>query len=244
MSGSTQCLPCDVSFYQPSEGQTSCLACYESRTTRLLGASSELDCVCKGGKIEVPSDENSSTCVDCPDGLNCPEGSTVQKLEAATGVSDTQTPFVKKGFTANSIDPLKTYKCVEEHWCPGGAPGTCFGGREGIACGDCPVGTYWANKCEECGLAMPVVWISGLTILVIGLCGSYYMLTSSYTAKASVLMCTTASLGMLLALFQNLGVLSTVTVPWPPGRATKKGNGRPNDRMGHNGPGEFELNLN
>ena len=54
-------------------------------------------------------------------------------------------------------------------------------------------------------------------MIVIGVCGSYYMLTSSYTAKASVMMSTTAALGMLIALFQNLGVLNTVAVEWPAG---------------------------
>ena len=49
------------------------------------------------------------------------------------------------------------------------------------------------------------------------MCGSYYTLTSSYTAKASVMMSTTAALGMLVALFQNLGVLNTVAVEWPAG---------------------------
>ena len=52
---------------------------------------------------------------------------------------------------------------------------------------------------------------------MVGVCGSYYMLTSSYTAKASVMMSTTAALGMLVALFQNLGVLNTVAVEWPAG---------------------------
>ena len=56
-----------------------------------------------------------------------------------------------------------------------------------------------------------------MTLALVCIFGSYYMLTSSYTAKASVMMSTTAALGMLVALFQNLGVLNTVAVQWPDG---------------------------
>ena len=56
-----------------------------------------------------------------------------------------------------------------------------------------------------------------MTVVVLGVCGSYYLLTSSYTAKASVMMSTTTALGMLVALFQNLGVLNTVAIQWPDG---------------------------
>ena len=117
----------------------------------------------------------------------------------------------------NPEEPLDTYKCAGELYCPGGSPGECFGGREGLTCGDCSDGHYWgSNQCEPCG-AVPVAWALSLTLVVLGVCGSYYMLTSSYTAKASVMMSTTAALGMLVALFQNLGVLNTVAVPWPAG---------------------------
>ena len=86
-----------------------------------------------------------------------------------------------------------------------------------MTCGECADGHYWAsNNCEPCG-AVPAAWAFSVTVVVVGVCGSYYMLTSSYTAKASVMMSTTAALGMLVALFQNLGVLNTVAVEWPAG---------------------------
>ena len=119
------------------------------------------------------------------------------------------------GIRGNPLVPLDTYKCTAELFCPGGSPGQCFGDREGLTCGDCADGHYWASdQCEPCG-AVSVAWALLVTMLVLGVCGSYYMLTSSYTAKASVMMSTTAALGMLVALFQNLGVLNTVAVPWP-----------------------------
>ena len=81
----------------------------------------------------------------------------------------------------------------------------------------CADGYYWAsNQCEPCG-AVSTAWALSVTLALVCIFGSYYMLTSSYTAKASVMMSTTAALGMLVALFQNLGVLNTVAVQWPDG---------------------------
>ncbi|CAK9000598.1 Uncharacterized protein SCF082_LOCUS6566, partial [Durusdinium trenchii] len=140
--------------------------------------------------------------------------STIEKLEAADGTTDLKIPFVKKG---NPEEPLDTYRCTAELFCPGGSPGVCFGDRKGLTCGDCADGYYWAsNQCEPCG-AVSTAWALSVTLALVCIFGSYYMLTSSYTAKASVMMSTTAALGMLVALFQNLGVLNTVAVQWPDG---------------------------
>ena len=212
--GSTQCTVCGVGEYQPASASTSCLACPSSRTTLLLGASTLDDCKCQEGQIET----NDKVCVECWEGFNCPEGSTVALLEAATGTGDERRPFVKKGFYANPLSPLDAYRCTDPFFCPGGAPDTCVGIKTGLTCGECPDGYYWGStSCQECGVAVPLAWGICVTVLVVAVFMSYYTLTSSYTAKASVLMCTTASLGMLMALFQNLGVLNTVDVPWPPG---------------------------
>ncbi|CAK9093024.1 unnamed protein product [Durusdinium trenchii] len=213
MFGSISCTPCNEGEYQPDTAQTSCIPCDASRTTLLLGASSLADCVCQAGKIE-----QLSTCEDCSEeSMHCPKGSTVAMLVAAQGTTDIRGPFVKKGFFSNPLVPLDTYKCTAELFCPGGSPGQCFGDREGLTCGDCADGHFWgSDQCEPCG-AVPVAWAFSVTMVVLGVCGSYYMLTSSYTAKASVMMSTTAALGMLVALFQNLGVLNTVAVPWPAG---------------------------
>ncbi|CAK8991648.1 unnamed protein product, partial [Durusdinium trenchii] len=213
MYGSTRCTPCNEGDYQPDAAQTSCIPCGASRTTLLLGASSVADCVCQEGKIE-----KLSTCMECDEqSMHCPRGSTIEKLEAADGTTDLKIPFVKKGFFSNPEEPLDTYRCTAELFCPGGSPGVCFGDRKGLTCGDCADGYYWAsNQCEPCG-AVSTAWALSVTLALVCIFGSYYMLTSSYTAKASVMMSTTAALGMLVALFQNLGVLNTVAVQWPDG---------------------------
>ena len=94
MFGSISCTPCNEGEYQPDTAQTSCIPCDASRTTLLLGASSLADCVCQAGKIE-----QLSTCEDCSEeSMHCPKGSTIAKLVAAQGTTDTRGPFVKKGF--------------------------------------------------------------------------------------------------------------------------------------------------
>lgn len=40
--------------------------------------------------------------------------------------------------------PLHVFNCLDAIYCPGGRPGTCFGGRVGPACSGCPPGTYWS----------------------------------------------------------------------------------------------------
>ena len=38
------------------------------------------------------------------------------------------------GFTSSSSRPMEIYKCASSEACPGGAAGSCAGGREGLAC--------------------------------------------------------------------------------------------------------------
>ncbi|CAE7031767.1 unnamed protein product, partial [Symbiodinium sp. CCMP2456] len=180
--------------YLDTGGQTGCISCDEVRTTRLLAASRREDCVCKPGLIEA----SPGVCVSCGEGLYCPVGSTAR-------------PEVLPMYFSSMEVPLETYRC-QSH-CPGGAPGSCDGGRVGRTCSECPDNFYSSgNQCVECGVALPVLWLLGVGIVVCSIFSSYYLLTSSYTAKASVLTCTTCSFGMMVSLFQNLGVIQTVSV--------------------------------
>eukprot|EP00434_Breviolum_minutum_P005675 symbB.v1.2.004999.t1/scaffold288.1/size478366/29 len=211
--GSKECSACGVSEYQPSQGQTACIPCHASRTTSVQGASSLADCICPGGTIE----DSNAKCVECSIGLTCPVGSTLQKLNDRNLSSSAQSdyPTVERGFRANPESPLDMYKCAEPFACPGGAPGQCLDARVGLTCGDCPAGQYWGSgACQECGVGVPVAWAAALAAICLGLVVTYYSLTSKYTGKASTMMCTTGALGMLLGTMQNLGVLSTVSVPW------------------------------
>ncbi|OLQ02861.1 hypothetical protein AK812_SmicGene14236 [Symbiodinium microadriaticum] len=152
-------------------------------------------------------------CVSCGEGLYCPVGSTVERLR--NGSSEARPEVLPMYFSSMEV-PLENYRC-QSH-CPGGTPGSCDGGRVGRTCSECPDNFYsTGNQCTECGVAMPVLWVLGIGILVCGIFSYYYLLTSSYTAKERVLTCTTCSFGMMVSLFQNLGVIQTESVPWPTG---------------------------
>ncbi|CAE7297920.1 unnamed protein product [Symbiodinium sp. CCMP2592] len=204
--GRETCDVCDQGSYQALEGQTGCTSCDEVRTTRLLAASRLEDCVCREGLIE-----KSGLCVSCGEGLSCPVGSTVERL--ANGSSE-ERPQVLPMYFSSMEAPLEIYRC-QSH-CPGGSPGSCDAGRVGRTCSECPENHYSAgNQCVECGVALPALWILGIGILLCGIFSSYYLLASDYTAKASMLTCATCSLGMMVSLFQNLGVIQTASVPFP-----------------------------
>lgn len=206
-SGSEACLPCSVGSYQNSTGQTLCISC-GLRTTQLLGGVSYMDCVCTEGQIE-----EDGVCLECSPGMNCPVASTLALLSKA---HETDALRIIEGFHSDPATPLQVHKCVSEKFCPGGPPGSCAGGRVGITCGACPNGEYWASKCETCTSAVVVSWAIGIAALVIGVILSYYTITSSFSAKASVLMCTGASLAIMVSFFQNLGVMNSVRMDWPP----------------------------
>ena len=205
-SGSEACLPCSVASYQNSTGQTLCISC-GLRTTQLLGGVSYMDCVCIEGQIE-----EDGVCLECSPGMNCPVASTVALLSKA---HETDALRIIEGFHSDPATPLQVHKCVSEKFCPGGSPGSCAGGRVGITCGACPNGEYWASKCETCTAAVVVSWALGTAALVIGVILSY-AITSSLSAKASVLMCTGASVAIMVSFFQNLGVMHSIRMEWPP----------------------------
>eukprot|EP00439_Symbiodinium_sp_Y106_P060372 s666_g8.t3 len=207
--GRETCNMCDQGLYQILEGQTGCISCDEVRTTRLLAASRREDCVCKQGFIEALA----GVCVSCGEGLSCPVGSTVERLRNS---SSEERPEVLPMYFSSMEAPLETYRC-QSH-CPGGTPGSCDGGHVGRTCSECPENFYSTGRqCAECGVALPALWVVGFGMVFCGILGSYYLLTSNYTPKASALTCTTCSFGMMTSLFQTLGVIQAVAVPWPTG---------------------------
>ena len=157
--------------------------------------------------------EQDGACTECLVGLACPTGSTVELL-LSNQSGTTSVPRVLPSYYSNPLVPLATYRCRAN--CPGGLPGTCDAGLVGLPCGECPEGFYFSSGvCTDCGVAVPAGWVLALALILLAIFTSYYLMTSPYTGKATVLTCTTASMGMMVSMFQNLGVLQTVSVPWP-----------------------------
>eukprot|EP00435_Cladocopium_sp_Y103_P071133 s1096_g36.t2 len=204
--GSESCTPCGVGEYQPNQAQTSCLPCNDTRTTQLLGATTQQECVCEAGFIE----DFGLQCIPCRQGVLCPLGSTISKLLNSNGSA--QEPRIKAGYSSEAVAPLETYRCPAAD-CPGGAPGSCGGGKVGATCGACPEGQFYledVNFCKPCSDSiLPVLLSVGLSLLVITLVASYYLLPSKYRATASPTMMVSAIAGLTIATLQVLGVLAT-----------------------------------
>ena len=53
---------------------------------------------------------------------------------------------------------MEVFKCQTLEYCPGGIPGNCPGGREGIPCSECPLGTSWTGEeCMQCSGGLVLV---------------------------------------------------------------------------------------
>lgn len=204
--GSESCTPCGVGEYQPNQAQTTCLPCNKTRTTRLLGATSQQECVCEAGFIE----DGGLQCIPCPQGVLCPLGSKISKLLTSNG--STHEPRIQAGYSSEAVAPLETYRCPASD-CPGGAPGRCGGGKVGATCGACPAGQFYleeASLCKPCSDSIvPVLLCVGLSFLAVNLVASYYLLPSKYRAIASPTMMVSAIAGLTIATLQVLGVLAT-----------------------------------
>ncbi|CAK9062708.1 unnamed protein product [Durusdinium trenchii] len=196
--GSIMCEPCGQGFYQDSVGHSMCKACPAGRTTKLLGATGLKDCVCQAGSIE-----EEGQCVPCGTGIACPLGSQLEDLKS-NSESDPNLPRVEPGFVSHWSSPLQTFRCRGSA-CPGGAPGSCFGGRQGIVCAECPAETQLV---KAIGSVLLVLFILGCAV-------GYYLAPSRYEPRASATFCCIGSVGIAVALLQNIGVLGTVSIQWP-----------------------------
>lgn len=108
------------------------------------------------------------------------------------------------------------FKCRSDIQCPGGVPGTCSGGLEGIPCGKCPANTFWINDtCTACGGWAAAGWILALIMLTGSLVMSYYLLNRAISARPSTVESTTSLIGMMINMLQSLGIIGTMTVEFP-----------------------------
>ncbi|CAK9008661.1 unnamed protein product [Durusdinium trenchii] len=207
--GSTGCQPCQQGFYQDSLASTSCTPCDAGRTTKILGAVGQEYCVCQVGSIEV-----NGQCMPCGTGIACPLGSTLKEL-ATNKESNPELPHVEFGFKSEAASPLGTFRCRGSA-CPGGAPGSCSGGREGFTCGECPAQTYLLEEqCTSCNNSLAPIFAVGVMLFVVGCVVAYYASNSKYEPRATVIFCCIGAMSIAVALMQNIGVLGTIPLRWP-----------------------------
>jgi len=213
-----ECQPCASGFYQDERGKETCKRCPNGTTTLLLGVREVFGCGCTEGTIDVSTNPSTTAdCVSCSEGLLCPDMSTTDNLMSGSNShGERYIPKILERYFSTISDPLAVFKCGSDIQCPGGVPGTCSGGLEGIPCGKCPANTFWINDtCTACGGWAAAGWILALIMLTGSLVMSYYLLNRDISARPSTVESTTSLIGMMINMLQSLGIIGTMTVEFP-----------------------------
>jgi len=213
---SISCNRCPVGQYQDEEGSSSCKRCPTGATTGLLGSASALDCGCEAGSINVNDNDGTLNCIPCGEGLRCPFSSSLQTLlSGQSPLGESFVPLVRSGYFATEEKPLEIFKCRPDAWCPGGRPGSCAGGLQGLPCAVCPVGQSWAGEqCTECGAAN-VIWVSAIAICLIAISASYFFVNDPVSAQPTPFKVAQAAVGVAASSIQILALLGLMSVRWP-----------------------------
>jgi len=172
-------------------------------------------CVCEEGRIEDKKDLELG-CFPCMVGLECPRGASRAQLSVSNNT--VQDSRLLPGYNSEPVNPFLVFKCPSEKACPGGRPGNCPGTLRGRTCSECGPGRYISgSECLDCDTGVKILWIFVGIFLCVAMLSTHFMATNKFTHKATSLLCITSGFGMLVILFQNLGVLHMVSIPWPTG---------------------------
>eukprot|EP00930_Biecheleria_cincta_P096656 TRINITY_DN88478_c0_g1_i1.p1 TRINITY_DN88478_c0_g1~~TRINITY_DN88478_c0_g1_i1.p1 ORF type:complete len:1215 (+),score=175.18 TRINITY_DN88478_c0_g1_i1:112-3645(+) len=231
-SGQSSCERCRLGTFMDATGALACEPCPGIRTTPYQMATSRASCVCPE---EHYSAHPAAECFPCPPGMLCALGSDMQHL-GMTDVEDDASfdtvvpkefPKLGVGYYSTVAAPVEAYRCIPEKNCPGGRPGSCTLGYEGMLCAQCPGGKFpGKNGCEDCGGHLPVVWsfafASVLPITAVG----YVASNGKLTVKASTLSCISSSFGLLASMVQYIGLSGLLDIAWPQEMSLSLGLGR------------------
>jgi len=177
--GQSICKRCGISMYQDARGEKDCKACPEGTTTPGLSSSRVEDCGCERGSMNVAGNGHGSnvTCSACGEGLVCPFAATLEGLKTGTVTeSHYQIPSIAPGYYSTAEQPMDLFKCPSTDRCPGGRPGECAPGLQGVPCTQCADGQSWDGAtCVDCHSWIVFLWFcAGLSVLLI-LPMSYYI---------------------------------------------------------------------
>ncbi|CAK9021690.1 Retrovirus-related Pol polyprotein from transposon TNT 1-94 [Includes: Protease [Durusdinium trenchii] len=215
--GSLSCKRCPFAAYQDIYGSSGCKDCPAGTTTLGVGSSSLADCGCESGSINIASEAMVFNCSTCGEGLDCPTSSSIANLQSASSAAgENFVPQIAAGYFATKEEPMMIYKCTPAVKCPGGKPGVCAGGLEGIPCGVCPVAMTWSEtRCKTCDGGTMTAWGCAGLIGALGLAVAYHVVNTSMTAQASPFQAATMCANILVNVFQTIAILGMMTVAWP-----------------------------
>ncbi|CAE7337357.1 GABBR2 [Symbiodinium natans] len=205
---STSCTKCPIGRYAAQKGLAECEECPPGRTTTFSGAVDIEACQCQGELFQ-------GECIVCSGNTRYESGQCLQCLEGLT-CNGGRTAVVQSGYFTSSSAPFDVYKCLPVEFCPGGLPGTCYGGRVGVPCTQCPAGQAWdTNACAECTSLGLAGWLAGATVGVIAVPALYYMMNMRQSAKATTMLATSCALAMTISMLQNVGIVGYISFTWP-----------------------------
>ena len=178
-TGSLACKRCPQGEYQDQVGQSRCIICLPGTTTLGLGSREKGDCGCDETTINIAEPGAEIECAPCGEGLYCPFASTTNSLRLGeSSLGSKYVARVVEGYYTPKNQPLKVYKCMPLEHCPGGQPGRCAGGLEGVACATCPAGQVKAgDQCSDCG-ALGWLLILFIPCFLLAAALSYYFMNS------------------------------------------------------------------
>ena len=214
--GATICSRCGRGNFSDDRGMSSCRSCPSGTVTLGLGSISESDCGCERGAMKVEDLEGDS-CAPCGEGLDCPFDSTVASLRSGTAaLGENFVPKLVPGYFSTATAPLSVYKCSDPLFCPGGLPGKCGGGREGIACASCPDGHIWTGQsCQACGARTGVLILSMVLCLFILAFAARFWPTG-IEVRLTVFEASRQAANICVSIFQQLAVIGGLNAAWPP----------------------------
>jgi len=114
---------------------------------------------------------------------------------------------------------LKVYKCKDESWCPGGAPGSCAENRDisVIGCSKCEADKYTSDDgschtCEKHAVAVLVVTSGIIALLVLAMFG--WIVNRNQLNQSNAMLMVVISLGLTVTAIQTIGVFTNISVTW------------------------------
>jgi basic membrane lipoprotein Med (substrate-binding protein (PBP1-ABC) superfamily) len=177
-SKASECSLCKTGTYAATLGMSECTICQSPSGSTAAwttmkqvetdnglewslyqGAESKESCGCKSGY----QNDTSGECIECRQGLHCGGMDGILILPGFMATA-------RKSSDEGTFEHFEVYQCVPAESCPGGPPGTCSGGRVGLACNECPKGMHAIDggDCEECGSGP--WWRPWWATLVVALC--------------------------------------------------------------------------
>eukprot|EP00439_Symbiodinium_sp_Y106_P000555 s6003_g1.t1 len=214
--GSTQCTLCRLGEFANRSAMSSCFSCSVGAEQEGMWTTSEVAaesgnhiieregaksgslCACRGGSFLW-----KGSCKLCPRGSRCPGLNQLELLP---------------GYFSSREAPGDVYEC-EEHFCPGGQPGTCSDGRdnETVACARCLDGLRVddGGSCKPCSNADHLLLVAVAVSIICAVAIVYAgLLSASQIQQSRHLLVAVVGITQFVTIAQMLAVLRRYGIAW------------------------------